>query len=270
MTDTGSALKELQRLDQAIGKHRDTIGAFDPRLEEIEGPALQLEADVEALQRRLKEIRLEERRVELAIDTKRERAKKLQERLAAVRNVREEAAVHAEVDMVRRALEGEETEALTLLDQIRKLEDRLSEQEAALGDSRAEVGPLMGALQSERDGASSKLDALISKRDDFAGGISEGERRLYEGIMSGSGRSVAVSDLTEDGACGNCFTMVPLQIQSEIRHETTLIRCEACGVILTPPSEHQEPEVEAILSEGLDTGSTEDAAPVAEAGDEEE
>jgi uncharacterized protein len=265
MTDTGSALKELQRLDQAIGAHRATIGAFDPRIEEIEGPVLQLEAEVEGLQKRLKEIRVEERRVEMAADAKRDRSTKLQERLNAVRNVREEAAVHAELEMVRRALEGEETEALTLLDQIRKMEDRLSEQESALQDARAAMEPLMASLLTERNSAASGLDSLISERDAYAAGISEQERRLYERIMSGSGRSVAVADLTDDGACGHCYCMVPLQIQSEIRVSNAMIRCEACGVILTPPSE--EPEV--IPADGLDTGSTEDPAPAAEAGEEE-
>jgi uncharacterized protein len=266
MTDTGSALKELQRLDQAIGAHRATIEAFDPRIEEIEGPTLLLETDVEGLEKRLKEIRVEERRVELAVDSKRERSAKLQERLNAVRNVREEAAVHAELEMVRRALEGEETEALTLLDQIRKMEDRLSEQEAALQEARAELGPKMEEMLAERDAAATGLDDLVAERDTFAAGVSEQERRLYERIMSGSGRSVAVADLTTDGACGHCYCMVPLQTQSEIRLKSSMIRCEVCGVILTPPSAEPEP----ISADGLDTGSTEEQAPAAEVSADEE
>jgi len=42
-----------------------------------------------------------------------------------------------------------------------------------------------------------------------------------------------VADLTEDGACGHCFGMVPLQLRNEVRHGRGLIRCEGCGVILT-------------------------------------
>ena len=112
---------------------------------------------------------------------------------------------------------------------------------------------------------------MVTGDDTFAASISEQERRLYERIMSGSGRSVAVADLTDDGACGHCYCMAPLQVQSAIRLTSALIRCEACGVILTPPSD--EPEV--IPSAGLDTGSTEDAASRGEAaeggaGEEEE
>ena len=72
------------------------------------------------------------------------------------------------------------------------------------------------------------------------------------------GREVAVSDLTEDGACGNCFCVVPLQLQHEVRHTEAMIRCEGCGVILTPPSDVPEPE-EAPEPE-VDTAAAGDAA----------
>ena len=58
------------------------------------------------------------------------------------------------------------------------------------------------------------------------------EIRLYEGIRRG-GRVTAVAALTEDGACSHCFGIVPPQLQNEVRHGESLIRCEGCGVILT-------------------------------------
>jgi hypothetical protein len=60
------------------------------------------------------------------------------------------------------------------------------------------------------------------------------ELKVYDAIRSG-GRSIAVSPLTADGACGHCFGMVPLQLRNEIAHSESLIRCESCGVILTAP-----------------------------------
>ena len=41
--------------------------------------------------------------------------------------------------------------------------------------------------------------------------------------------------MTADGACGRCFSMVPLQIQAEVRAGGRLRRCEACGIIFAPP-----------------------------------
>ena len=105
---TRTSLKELQNLDQEIAALQAETQSFEPLLEEVDAPVLRLEQEVKALEKRLTEIRLEENRIELTIEERKVRVAKLQERMDAVRNVREEAAVHAELEMVRRALESEE------------------------------------------------------------------------------------------------------------------------------------------------------------------
>ncbi len=232
---TRTSLKELQNLDQEIAAVRSVTQSFDPLLEEVDAPVLRLEQEVQALEKRLTEIRLEENRIELTIEERRVRAAKLQERMEAVRNVREEAAVHAELEMVRRALESEEQEALSLLDQIKRLEERYEEQEGAYREALAEVEPRREELVQEQQATESKLEALQADRDAFAEGIDPSDRQIYDSIMAGA-RDVALAELTQDGACGNCYNMVPLQIQNQIRHTDAMIRCEGCGVILTPES----------------------------------
>ena len=222
-------------MDQKIAAVRSASEGFEPLLEEVDAPVLRLEQEVEALEKRLTEIKLEENRLELTIEERRVRGAKLQGRMEAVRNVREEAAVHAELDMVRRALESEEQEALSLLDQIKRLEDRHEEQEAVYREALAEVEPRRKELVKEQAESEGKLETLQADRDAFAAGIDPDERRIYDSIMAGA-REVAVAELTQDGACGNCYNMVPLQVRNQIRHTDEMFRCEGCGVILTPES----------------------------------
>lgn len=229
-----TALKKLQRLDRQIESARREIGDFDPLFAEVEDPALVLESELGTTRSRLQEMKLAERRLELATEEKGERVKRLEERLGGVRNLREEAAVSAELEMVRRALQSDEQEAYTLLDQIRKLEQRLTELEEAYAEARELVEPRLQEIRERRSVAESRLEELREERQDFAASMDETELKLYEAIRQG-GRSVAVAELTEDGACGNCFGIVPLQVQNEIRHGSDLIRCEGCGVILTAP-----------------------------------
>jgi predicted nucleic acid-binding Zn-ribbon protein len=59
--------------------------------------------------------------------------------------------------------------------------------------------------------------------------------RLYERVRAGRTNTVLAA-VTQDGACGHCFNMIPIQEQAEIRRGETLGRCEACGVILYPES----------------------------------
>lgn len=231
---TYSILQELQRLDEEIDRVRARIAEFQPLLDEVEEPATELESEIESTEGRLQEVTLEEERLELAVEEKRNRLDKLEDRLNEVRNVREEAAVQAELDMVRRAVESDEQEALSLLDQIRKLELRLDEQRKALEEAREEVEPRRRELLEEREVAQGRLSELKEKRASVTNRIDESEREVYERIRSG-GRDVAVAPLTADGACSNCYGMIPPQRQNELRHGADMIRCEACGVILAPP-----------------------------------
>ncbi|MGW8267332.1 MAG: zinc ribbon domain-containing protein [Longimicrobiales bacterium] len=118
------------------------------------------------------------------------------------------------------------------MDQIRKLEDRLREQEEALEAARAEVEPRRAALLEEQKRATEELARLESKRASYAARVPGRDLRSYERIRGG-GRTVAVATLTPDGACGHCFGMIPLQVQNEIRSGRTLIPCEFCGVLLS-------------------------------------
>ena len=75
---------------------------------------------------------------------------------------------------------------------------------------------------------------MKQRRDEFARTMNPRQLQLYTSIRGSAGRQ-AVAELTHDGACGCCFSVMPLQIQNEVRHGVALVRCEACGVILAPP-----------------------------------
>ena len=253
-------LKQLQRLDLKIGEAKQRIVEFEPRLEEVEKPALSLESELATTRSRVQEMKLEERRLELSAEEKRTRRVKLEERLGSVRNLREEAAVTAELEMVKRAIQNDEQEALGLLDQLRKAEERAAELEAAYGEASELVEPQRKDLLDQREQAKSELEALRVERAAFAKSLSTPELKVYDAIRAG-GRTIAVADLTEDGACGHCYGMVPLQLQNEIRHGTALIRCEACGVILTAPGAEPETAVTRAREEAEAEGAAEvDAA----------
>ena len=234
MTDEISVtLKGLQDLDLHLEEVRARVTEFDPLLAEIDEPALALEGEVTTLRGRLQEMKVEERRLEHSADDRRSRTKMLQERLKSVRNLREEAAVQAEMDLVKRAMEGDEQEALTLLDQIRKMEVRLDELEADLSEAQASVEPRRLELQGAREAALEEVALLQEKRAGYAALIPPADLQNYERIRSG-GRSVAIASLTADGACGHCFGMIPVQVQNEIRNGQGMVFCEACGVLLSP------------------------------------
>ena len=230
-----SQLLELQIMDGRIRETRDRIDSYDPMLEGVEAPANRLAEEVGVTENRVRDLRLEERRLRLAAEEKRARVHRLEERLNLVRTVREEAAVQAELGLVRRALDQEEQEVVNLLDQLSRFEERLEGQRAGLEEARSAVGPRRTDLLAERELALAEVTSLEARREEFAAAIDPRYLSAYDHLARG-GRRIAVSPMTEDGACGACFSVIPLQLQNEIRTRAPLIRCEACGVIVTAPT----------------------------------
>jgi len=253
---TMSALREVQKLDEKIKEVKKEIGAFDERLAEVEELSLSLEQELTQLRDRLTQMRSDARRLERGADDKRARAEKMDQRLTRVANLREEAAVRTELDLIRRAIEADEQEALQLIDQIRRLELNEEELSARTEAERSGVGPRQEALLSDRRSWQTRLTDLQKRRAESLGTVATLERRVYDAFHQ-SGRSVVVASLLEDGACGHCFGVIPLQIQNEVRRAEGLIRCEACGVILTI---EPEPELDPSLVEPLSTASASDDA----------
>jgi predicted nucleic acid-binding Zn-ribbon protein len=100
---------------------------------------------------------------------------------------------------------------------------------------RAEAAPRKEELTRSRQEALDALEVLEDQRQNRVIRLRSDAARLYERI-GGSKTRVALARLTPDGACGHCFSVIPLNEQNQIRRQETLHRCEACGVILYPES----------------------------------
>lgn len=235
MEEIYESLLALQELDAEIARAAARVESFAPELAKVDEPVRMLEQEVEAVRTQLNELRDSVRRLERGASEKRDLLKRYEERLQRVRTSREEAAARTEIDLIQRAAEADEAEALELTDQALRAELKLDELEKKLEEARAALEPQRRELEASRAAAADELAVLRDRRHNQAVRISPASLRLYERIRGNNGR-VAITALTADGACGFCFGVVPLQTQVEIRQGPDLVRCEACGVILYPGS----------------------------------
>ncbi|MFW5947431.1 MAG: zinc ribbon domain-containing protein [Gemmatimonadota bacterium] len=231
MEETYQALLDLQDLDERLAEAQARVREFEPELEELQAPIEAAEEEVAAVRSRLEEMKAEERRLERSADDKRAQLEKYEARLQRVRNAREEAAARTEIDLISRAVEADEADAVNLMDQIRRTELKLDEMERRLDALRQETAPKLEALRRARNEAADQLEILADRRKNKMVRLNDEAARLYERIRGGKTR-VALAKLTADGACGHCFSMIPIQEQNQIRRREALHRCEACGVIL--------------------------------------
>jgi predicted nucleic acid-binding Zn-ribbon protein len=233
MDDLRNALLGLQDLDIEIARAKAKLEEFDPQLKTLEIPITNLQNEIEATRTRLAEVRQDARRLERGAEQKRDRLRAYEERLVRVRNAREEAAARTEMDLVRRATEADETEALEKMEQATRTDLKLDDLERNLEKLKAEIAPKREQLLSTRREMENELQVLADRRQNQAVRLDPASLRLYERVRSGKSKRV-LAPLTAEGACGNCFNILPIQEQAEVRRGTTLKRCEGCGVILFP------------------------------------
>lgn len=233
MKEVYDSLLELQELDREIARAKRHVTEIEAELEQTLKPVVDLEKEVGALRTDLEETRGRVKKLEKAAETKRDKLRQYEERMNRVRNPREEAAVRTEVDLVRNAAETDETEALQMMDQTTRKELKASELDTRLESTRKEIAPQESELTQKRDEAAATLTDLQDRRTSRIDQLEPTAREAYQRAMGGR-KGQIVTALTTDGACGNCYSMLPLQKQSEVRAATRIVRCEFCGVILHP------------------------------------
>jgi len=226
-----ASLLTLQELDDEIARTEARLEEFGPKLEELEAPLAGFTDEVEGTRLRLQELRQDVSRLERAAEQNKARLQVYEERLMRVRNVREEAAARAEMDLVRRALEADVAELQQQSEQATRTDLRLDEMNLQLASLKEEAGPQRKQLEAERREVEDALAVLKDRRENHALRLDTPARRLYERVRTGRTRRV-LAPLTEEGACGNCFNVLPLQEQADVRRGQSLRRCEVCGVIL--------------------------------------
>lgn len=231
MQELHAALLALQEMDAEIVRAEAKVREFTPRLEALDAPVTAADRELGYARTKLEEMRAEYSRLERNAQLKEERLHAYQERLSKARTSRDEAALRAELDLVGRALEADRADIRQVGEQTTRTDMKVDDLQAQLEKASAAIAIEREQLVAERNAAQLELDQLRDRRENAALRLDPQNRRLYERVSAGRSRMV-LAPLTTEGACGNCFNILPVQEQTEVRRGETLHRCEGCGVIL--------------------------------------
>jgi uncharacterized protein len=231
MHDLHAALMALQELDGEIDRAEAELATFPPRLELLDGPVNTVEREIETLRGKVEDLRAQVQKLEVNAEQKRERMKAYQDRLSKASSTQKNAALRAELDLVRKALDADVNDMKQLSEQATRADLKLDDLRRQADKVRAEIAPQRDDLLFAKLEAEEQLAVLRERRQSQAVRLDQKSRRLYERLRSGRSRTV-LAPLTAEGACGNCFNVLPVQEQAMVRQAAVLCRCEACGVIL--------------------------------------
>jgi hypothetical protein len=151
MQELHAALLALQEMDDEIAGLRGASGEFGPQLESLEAP---VSACSRSWRRRarLEELRASMKRLRAQRAAEAGAAAGYHERLARVRNAREEAAVRAEIDLVRRALEADRADLKQSAEQATRTDLKVDDLQKQFEKARAEIASRGGRAAGARGG----------------------------------------------------------------------------------------------------------------------
>jgi predicted nucleic acid-binding Zn-ribbon protein len=223
LVDLQSVDSQLLTLEKAKGDLPKRVFELKLQWEQAEQAHRQKSEALEVTQKN-------RRAAEGALQMAKERKKKYDNQLYAVKNNKEYDAVTAEIEASVAEIDDTETqilEAIELEDTLRKETDEQGERLKILQAEYDEQQAILAAREQE---TRSKVEALQKQRESLMVQLRRQTVGAYQRILNGKD-GLAVVEVVR-GSCGGCSTRIPPQRVMEIREMNQIRYCESCGRIL--------------------------------------
>lgn len=223
-------LLHLQEKDKAVMEVEAEIAGLQPELAELDEELARAESNLAAGKTRAEEADTQREELEGKIESYRLMQERRRQKLEWVRGAKEASTLMAELDLARTVLAKEEAEWVRSADRVKEAQERVAEQEEVVSELRQAQAPRREELAAKLAEFDDRLQTAKAERAAVAKGVPRQLRDWYDRIRRG--RAPLALYPLRNGACGHCFTAVPLHRQQKVQNGSGLEACEACGVLV--------------------------------------
>lgn len=227
------AVLELQARDRAVMSVEQELAALEPEIAELDRQLHEARAALEAARQRVEEADGRRADLEGKIEGYRVMQERRRQRLEWVRGAKEASTLMAELDLARSAIAKEEAEWIRSADKVQEAMHLAAEAEQKVEALAVEQGPTREAIQAKQAELDEQLAAAKAERKKATNDVPNGLLARYEKIRTG--RAPLALYPLENGACGHCFTAIPLHRRQKLLGGGGVEPCEACGVLVYDP-----------------------------------
>lgn len=224
------ALLDLQEKDKAVMTVREELAGLEPELKALDDELANAESEFEAAKRRVEEADGRRAELEGKIEGYRLMQERRRQRLEWVKGAKEASTLMAELDLARSVLAREEAEWIRSADKVQEAEHYAAEAEKRMDELRAAQAPNREELAARREACDERLQQAKTARAEAAKDVPAEMLERYERILRGKA-PLALYPLV-NGACGHCFTAIPLNRRQKLLNGNGLENCEGCGVLV--------------------------------------
>ncbi len=225
-----SLLLSLQEIDDHLGELERSRIYLPEMIHNLEQEISDLENSIEESITVSKESELEQKSLELEIETNKQELEKYQGQMKVIKTNKEYDALIGEIDNKKREIADKEERVLTLMSQIDEHNEKLTELNDSLKESKENNADQLATLRAQETNLQAKIDEKMEGRKNIAKDINRQIIGIYERVRKGKGGLVVVP--VRKKSCGGCFKQIPPQRIQDIRRGDRIFACESCGRIV--------------------------------------
>ncbi len=225
-----SILIKLQEIDSQLAELEVTKVFYPTLLEQLHGEVDQLEQSLQENTEKVMNLKKDNGLKELELKETREKLEKSQQRLMVVQSNKEYDAVQNEIRASEEKIAQFEEELIMLIGDLESTEALVVELTEKLEAARKNNEAQIKEIESKYSSIEGKAARIMGKHNELASKVDKRLFSTYNRIRKGKQGHAVVK--VKNRACGGCFQALPPRLIQEIRKQTSIIVCEACGRIL--------------------------------------
>lgn len=237
MQEVLQQLANLQYIDSRIDEIRQLRGDLPEEVLDIETNMNRYSAKIAQLEEEEESLKAEKKKLELDIETSKDKTKKYEEQQLTVRNNREYDALTKEIESQKQFVENSTARIEEIGKRLEELEkelednrEKLAETEEIHKDKKENLDKVVESTQTEED-------KLLKKRKELEKELDDRYVRSYNRLRDGLANGIAVVAMERGAALGMAL---PPQMQVEVRRKNKVIIDEHSGRIVIDPTFFEE------------------------------
>lgn len=233
MQEALQQLANLQYIDSRIDEIRQLRGDLPEEVLDIETDINRYNAKISQLEEEAESLTGEKKKLELEIETSKEKNKKYEEQQLSVRNNREYDALTKEIEAQKQFVENSVSRIEEIEKRQEEVEAELEEAKKSLEQTEELFKEKQENLDSVIEGTKTEEEKLLKKREELEDELDSRYVRSYNRLRNGLNNGIAVVPMEKGAALG---MSLPPQTQVEVRRKNKVIIDESSGRIVVDPS----------------------------------
>lgn len=227
----------LQDRDRRLIRLKAELDTIPGQRLALQAKAAKTQAAFDEVKKQFGQIESDRRRLELEVDSLKQRIAKLQVEQQGTRSNDQYKAFQHQIETSEADIRRLEDEQLGLMEKGEVASRDLQAASKVAAAQKAESDAALADLAAREANMRKDREAVLAERAQLGSAIDPGVLARYDRILRNRGESVVVG--VANTVCGGCHMKLPMQVFLEAKAQVNITACPNCGRILfyTPEME---------------------------------